>query len=171
MIDAKEIARVCKIRDSVRTLNMPIKILSRIVDGDHRVNDVVYNLGDSFTHDGELYTMCADGLFRNATNHPRNPEREEMMAARLNKTLPGVGYHVRSITKQKFGTVKKIVEEYEELLDAKEQGCKIMELVELADIIGAVEGYLVTEFPGMTLDDLLKMSSITKRAFESGSRG
>lgn len=85
-------------------------------------------------------------------------------------TKESVGYHVTKIEKQVYGTAEKILEEVQELLDAKKQGCKIMELVELSDLIGAIEGYLDTNHKGTTLEDLIKMSSITKRAFENGKR-
>lgn len=81
-----------------------------------------------------------------------------------------VGYHLVKIEKRAYGTAEKILEEVQELLDAKSQGCKIMELVELSDLIGAIEGYLKSSHEGVTLDDLIKMSSITKRAFENGKR-
>ena len=45
-----------------------------------------------------------------------------------------------------------------------------MQLVELSDIIGAVEGVLEQQFPDMTLQDLIIMSNITKRAFRTGGR-
>lgn len=81
-----------------------------------------------------------------------------------------VGYHLTKIEKHPYGTAEKILEEVQELLDAKSQGCKIMELVELSDLIGAIEGYLKSSHKDVTLDDLIKMSSITKRAFENGKR-
>jgi len=45
-----------------------------------------------------------------------------------------------------------------------------MILVELSDILGAIEAYLDKHHPGMKLDDLKKMSDITKRAFINGRR-
>lgn len=80
------------------------------------------------------------------------------------------GYHLREIEKQPYGSIEKIQEEVQELFDAVEQDCRVMQLVELSDIIGAVEGVLETEFPNMTLQDLIQMSNITKRAFRSGGR-
>lgn len=80
------------------------------------------------------------------------------------------GYHLREIKKQPYGSIEKIQEEFQELFDAVEQDCRVMQLVELSDIIGAVEGVLETEFPDMTLQDLIQMSNITKRAFRSGGR-
>ncbi len=80
------------------------------------------------------------------------------------------GYHVRNIKKGIIGEISKIQEELDELLDAKEQDSKIMELVELSDLIGAVELYLEKYHPDINIQDLIKMSNITKRAFKNGHR-
>lgn len=79
-----------------------------------------------------------------------------------------MGYHLRKIEKRQVGTIEKILEEVEEYQDAMEQGCEIMALVELSDIYGALQ--LVAEKHGTSMDALRKMSSITRRAFEDGSR-
>ena len=52
------------------------------------------------------------------------------------------GYHIANIPKGEYGEVSKIEEEIAELKDATSQGSKIMELVELSEIYGAIEGYL-----------------------------
>lgn len=44
-----------------------------------------------------------------------------------------------------------------------------MLLVELADLIGAIEGYCTKH--NITLDDLITMKEATKRAFSDGTRG
>lgn len=80
------------------------------------------------------------------------------------------GYHIKFIQKGKNGEISKIQEELDELKDAREQDCKLMELIELSDLIGAVELYLENRHPGTTLDDLIKMKNVTKRAFLSGRR-
>ena len=80
------------------------------------------------------------------------------------------GYHLRQIQKGVLGESSKILEEVYELIDAEEQKCKIMSLLELADLVGAIEGYLETQMTGMTLEDLRIMSNITKRVFISGHR-
>lgn len=80
------------------------------------------------------------------------------------------GYHIAEIKKRLYGSAGKIQEELDELNDAHEQGSKIMILVELSDLYGAVEGYLEQNFPGMEMHDLKKFSDITKRAFKSGAR-
>lgn len=79
-------------------------------------------------------------------------------------------YHVTDIPRGEFGEVSKIVEEVLELQDAEEQGAKLMALNELADIVGAVEGYLIKHHPSFTLADIIQMKDLTARAFKSGAR-
>lgn len=81
------------------------------------------------------------------------------------------GYHLRDIPKGIFGELSKIEEELEEIKDSVEQKSKVMELVELSDLYGAVKGYLEKHHPGVTMEDLRIMSDITQRAFRSGARG
>jgi len=81
-----------------------------------------------------------------------------------------VGYHITEIQKGVCGESSKILEEVHELIDAEAQGCRIMALVELSDLIGAIELYLKKHYPGMCLSDLGIMSLITQRAFRSGAR-
>lgn len=78
------------------------------------------------------------------------------------------GYHLRDIKKGILGEPSKIREELEELEDALEQDVKIMALVELSDIYGAVEAVALKL--GVTMKDLAKMSEVTKRAFREGQR-
>lgn len=80
------------------------------------------------------------------------------------------GYHIAKIEKGVLGTSSKIKEELEELFDAENQKIKIMVLVELSDIIGAIESYLEINYTDITLEDLKRMSDVTKRAFKSGHR-
>lgn len=80
------------------------------------------------------------------------------------------GYHIAEIQKGILGDSSKIAEELQELQDAEAQHCKIMMLVELSDLIGAVELYLNKNFPDISLQDLLTMSAITQRAFNNGRR-
>ena len=80
------------------------------------------------------------------------------------------GYHVTPIQKGELGESSKILEEVEELIDAERQGCRVMSLLELADLLGAIEAYLEKKKYGCTLDDLKIMSRITKRAFVNGHR-
>jgi len=80
-----------------------------------------------------------------------------------------IGYHLYNIPKGELGERSKIVEEFKEWQDACEQHCKIMELVELSDLVGAIELY-VNKHYNLTIDDLIKMKEITERAFENGRR-
>lgn len=78
------------------------------------------------------------------------------------------GYHVREIKRGKLGEISKIKEEVEELEDAEEQGCRIMQGVELSDLYGAIKKY--AERLGLTMKDLESMHTITERAFVNGFR-
>jgi len=80
------------------------------------------------------------------------------------------GYHIKEIPKGTYGTVGKILEEAFELEDAQNQGVRIMALLELSDLYGAMQGYLRQEFPGLTMEDLAQMSEVTERAFQTGGR-
>jgi hypothetical protein len=80
------------------------------------------------------------------------------------------GYHITPITKGKLGEISKIKEEVDELMDAELQGCRVMVLLELSDILGAIDLYLENNKYGITLEDLHTMSRITKRAFTNGHR-
>ena len=80
------------------------------------------------------------------------------------------GYHLRPITKGVFGEPSKIVEEVEEFQEALEQGNDLMALIELSDLVGAVEGWLSRYHPTITLDTLRTMSNATQRAFRNGHR-
>ena len=74
------------------------------------------------------------------------------------------------IPKGEIGESSKILEEVLELQDAEEQECKVMALVELSDLVGAVALYLERHHPSTSIDDLIIMSQITRRAFASGRR-
>lgn len=80
------------------------------------------------------------------------------------------GYHLTKIEKGILGQSSKLLEEVNELIDAESQNCKIMALVELADLYGAIKSYLQQNFPGISMEDLQKMSAITERAFINGRR-
>lgn len=83
---------------------------------------------------------------------------------------PMPGYHLNEIPKGELGKLSKIREELDEAFDAEKQNNPIMLLLELSDIIGAVEGYLEKNHPTITLDNLINMARATHRAFESGER-
>ena len=78
------------------------------------------------------------------------------------------GYHKRSIVKGKYGDISKVQEEVEEFMDAQEQGIKLMCMLELSDIYGALEA--VTMSYGLTMTDLKKMSDANVIAFQTGRR-
>jgi len=80
------------------------------------------------------------------------------------------GYHLKTIHRGLIGYPSKIREETEEFIDAHEQGCAIMALIELADLYGAMKAYLEKNHPTLTMKDLEKMSDITERAFKNGHR-
>lgn len=79
------------------------------------------------------------------------------------------GYHNALIPKNSVGSFDKILEEFEELKDAKMCGNKIMELVEISDLIGAIELYVKKEY-NINLNDLDIMNKTTQRAFLNGRR-
>lgn len=80
-----------------------------------------------------------------------------------------MSYHKREIKKGVYGEFSKVLEEADEVLESQEQGNKIMELVELSDLYGALEEYVNNSY-SMSMEDLKIMSDATKRAFKSGSR-
>lgn len=79
-----------------------------------------------------------------------------------------MGYHLKTIQKGVLGQTSKIREELEELEDAIEQNVKIMALVELSDLYGAVKAMAATL--GTTMEELKAMQEVTARAFQDGSR-
>ena len=81
-----------------------------------------------------------------------------------------MGYHIAEIKKGKFGDLSKLQEELDELKDCEDQQNKIMALVELSDLYGAIKGYLTKNIPSMTMEDLRIMSEATERAFKDGTR-
>lgn len=82
-----------------------------------------------------------------------------------------MAYHKIKIEKGIYGEFSKIIEEFEELKDAHNQGNSIMELIELSDLLGAIEGYVKSKYNDtITLKDLLVMKDATCSAFEDGTR-
>lgn len=51
-----------------------------------------------------------------------------------------MGFHKREIKKGVYGELSKIQEELDEVFDAEEQGQDLMLLIELSDMVGAIEG-------------------------------
>jgi hypothetical protein len=80
-----------------------------------------------------------------------------------------MGYHKREIKKGVLGYFSKIREEFEELEDALEQDNPVMALVELSDMVGAIEAYTM-KYHNIDIDQLLNMTRATQRAFKDGSR-
>lgn len=80
-----------------------------------------------------------------------------------------MSYHKREVIKGVYGKFSKIQEELDEALEATEQGCKILELVELSDLYGAIEAYVENEH-NISMNDLKQMSDLTKKAFREGAR-
>lgn len=80
------------------------------------------------------------------------------------------GYHLADIPRGEIGELSKLLEEVHEAIDAEAQGVKIMTLIELSDLYGAIELYLEKHMPEFTMSDLQKMAVVTRRAFESGAR-
>jgi len=69
-------------------------------------------------------------------------------------------FHQRTIPRGKYGELSKIVEEIEEDIDAEDQGHRLMLLIELSDIIGAVEGVLKKKEYNHTIEDLIKFARL-----------
>lgn len=80
-----------------------------------------------------------------------------------------MGYHRKKIKKGVYGLFSKIKEEFEELEDAHEQGSKILELVELADLYGAIEKYAETQLKS-DMQQIKYFAHLTNKAFKDGSR-
>jgi hypothetical protein len=81
-----------------------------------------------------------------------------------------MGYHINKIKKGIYGESSKILEEIHELQDAELQKNKILALVEISDLLGAVEGYLERHYPFISLNDVIKMADLTRSAFQDGTR-
>lgn len=80
------------------------------------------------------------------------------------------GYHIKDIIKGEVGELSKIYEEIEELKDSEAQGIKLMILLELSDVVGAISLYLEKHHSSVYLDDLIKMSTLTHKVFKDGYR-
>lgn len=83
---------------------------------------------------------------------------------------PKYGYHKAKIKRGEMGEVSKIKEELSELEDALDQGNKIMALVELSDLYGAIKLYLKKHHKGVKMKDLKVMNDATARSFILGHR-
>lgn len=97
-------------------------------------------------------------------------EPRTTMAARPapSRFPPNPGYHLAEIPRGVYGQLSKVEEELREAQDAEAQGVDLMVLLELSDLLGATAA--VAERMGSSLDDLIAMMKVTKRAFEAGDR-
>lgn len=122
----------------------------------------------------KMYGLNVAKFSNTACDWPGGPEKCPVCSTCTSSHEPvlkkPVGYHKAPIKKGTLGFISKIQEEVDELQDASSQGAKLMILQELSDVYGAMEAYLRNKFPGFTMEDIKKMSDITKRAFESGER-
>ena len=80
------------------------------------------------------------------------------------------GYHKKTPPKGDLGEFSKIKEEVLELEDSLKQKNPIMALVELSDLYGAMECFLLKNYPDITMGDLKTMSEATQRSFVNGFR-
>lgn len=80
-----------------------------------------------------------------------------------------MGYHTREIQKGVIGEFSKVQEEWEELEDARLQEAPVLEIVELTDLLGAIEAYVQKRY-NLTMQDLLQMKEMTRSAFREGKR-
>lgn len=80
-----------------------------------------------------------------------------------------MGYHLNPIPKGNLGHFSKIEEEYSEFRDAVIQSNPVLELVELTDLIGAIESYTKLKY-NINLEQLIKMTRCTQSAFKEGHR-
>lgn len=72
-----------------------------------------------------------------------------------------MGFHTRKIEKGVYGELSKIKEELEEAYDAEKQGQDLMLLIELADMIGAIEG--VAKKYHLTVEQLLEFARLRSK--------
>lgn len=72
-----------------------------------------------------------------------------------------MGYHKKNIQKGKLGELSKIKEELDEAFDAEEQKQDLMLLIELSDIIGAVEA--VAKKYNFTLEQLIEFTKLNSK--------
>jgi len=70
-------------------------------------------------------------------------------------------FHKAIIQKGIYGQLSKIKEELDEAYDAESQNQDLMLLIELSDIIGAVEG--VSKKYGFTLEQLMKFAKLRSK--------
>lgn len=79
-----------------------------------------------------------------------------------------LGYHLKPIVKGALGEISKIIEELDELIDANQQQNKILQICELADLIGSIQLY--ANKLNVSIDELIQFSELTKKAFNDHTR-
>lgn len=97
------------------------------------------------------------------------PTLPEKIFRPLDEVKPISPYHTVHIPKGVYGEHTKILEEVLEFEDALKQGNPILVLCELADLVGAIGGY-VEKHHNITLEDIIKMTKLNRKAFEDGHR-
>ena len=80
-----------------------------------------------------------------------------------------MGYHTKKIEKGILGEASKIIEEIQEWEDAYTHDNPIMELIELSDLLGAIEAYTIGKY-NINLRTLIVMTRATQSAFRDGTR-
>lgn len=78
-------------------------------------------------------------------------------------------YHLVEIPKGVYGEFSKIEEEVAELVDAHGQENPVLELCEIADLLGAIDAYTQKYF-NLSISDIAKMTELNRKAFQSGYR-
>jgi hypothetical protein len=79
-------------------------------------------------------------------------------------------YHKKEISKGKIGEVSKILEEVQELQDAFQDGDRILQLIELSDIVGAIKCFLENYFNDFSIEELIYFANKTNESFKDGTR-
>lgn len=90
------------------------------------------------------------------SNHILDPSTEVYKKYSSLKFNKKISFHELPIRKGIYGEISKIQEEVDEAIDSSVRGHRVMLLLELADIIGAIDGMLLKQFPEFTTEDLLK---------------
>lgn len=131
------------------------------------ITNVVENDKDFIIKEGEEFIYFINGEPRfYAFEHFFEFDKEYYRDKKINEIM---GYHNKEIPKGTLGEFSKIREEFMEAEDAIEQDNSIMLLVELSDLIGAIESYCEKNHK-ITLENLITMNKATKKAFNDGTR-
>jgi len=132
------------------------KQIDDISDGDISMDDCIDIKGGKLYYRAKFIVDYSQNEYIDISSNPyKHPIKD-------------IGYHTMEIKKGILGKTSKIQEELDELKDAETQNSKIMMMVELADLYGAIEEY--SKEQNITMEDLKIFSDITKRAFKNGRR-